>query len=203
MTKKPKIHKVAKAPAREAVKEPAKPKGRTFAVAGKPQAKAAQAAPAPTKVSAAPGASRTSRAEILGDVAWLMIQSPSHRNLFVSDLEWMLLPPILAGQFRLVRQGPKPLAFISWAMFSEATEKAYCDGKVRLRPPDWTSGDRPWIVELISPFAPPKSLMDRIKKDVFPDRPLKVLARGPDGKSYAPREILAIPAPAAKGNPGR
>ncbi|MBI4968965.1 MAG: toxin-activating lysine-acyltransferase [Rhodospirillales bacterium] len=183
-----------KAPAKVPIKAPIK-------IAPKSPAKTSAAPASAPVTTASPG--RTSRAEILGDVAWLMIHSANHRRLFVSDLEWMLLPPILAGQFRLVRQGPKPLAFVSWALFNEATEKLYCQGNVRLRPPDWTSGDRPWIVELVSPFAPPKSLMDRIKKDVFPDRPLKVLTRGPDGKSFTAREISAIPTQAAKGNPGR
>ncbi len=195
MTKKPKVHKApakapVKTPAKAPVKEePAKAKGRTFTVAGKPQPKTVQAAAAPAQVAASTASARTSRAEILGDVAWLMIQSAHHRNLFVSDLEWMLLPPIMVGQFRLVRQGPKPLAFVSWALFSEAAEKAYSAGNARLRPPDWTSGDRPWIIELVSPFAPAKALMARIKKDVFPDQPLKVLTRAPDGKSYSAREI--------------
>lgn len=189
----------AKAPTKAmAQKTPAKA---PVKIAPKSPAKATAAPTSAPVTSASPG--RTSRAEILGDVAWLMIHSANHRRLFVSDLEWMLLPPILAGQFRLVRQGPKPLAFVSWALFNEATEKLYCQGNARLRPPDWTSGDRPWIVELVSPFAPPKSLMERIKKDVFPDRPLKVLTRGPDGKSFTAREIAAIPAQAAKGNPGR
>ena len=46
------------------------------------------------------GAART-MAQVLGEIVWLMSQSPLHKQMFIADLEWMVMTPALLGQFRL------------------------------------------------------------------------------------------------------
>jgi cytolysin-activating lysine-acyltransferase len=63
------------------------------------------AAPAGTNggggpASAAPPHPKTV-AEVLGEIVWLMSQSPAHKHSFIADLEWMVMPPVLLSQFRL------------------------------------------------------------------------------------------------------
>jgi cytolysin-activating lysine-acyltransferase len=42
-----------------------------------------------------PGAPRTV-AEALGQVVWVMSQSPTHRELRIKELEWAVMPAIVA-----------------------------------------------------------------------------------------------------------
>jgi cytolysin-activating lysine-acyltransferase len=129
------------------------------------------------KLKAVPGsgAPRTV-AEALGQVVWLLSQSAAHRELKIKDLEWSFMPAILVEQFRIFRFGPLPglervdlqalapaglskdaleqlpLGVAIWAKLSEAAEAKLERGE-RLSMQDWKSGERVWLVELISPFA--------------------------------------------------
>ena len=49
-------------------------------------------------------------------------------------------------------------------------------GTTRLRPQDWKSGDRLWVVEVIAPFGGQDAMVADLKAKVFPDEALKVLA---------------------------
>lgn len=119
-------------------------------------------------------------AETLGQVTWLFSQSPLHRELRIKDLEWSVMPAVLHGQLRIFRFGPLPggtedaraalqhtgfdqeaietlpLGIALWAYLSETAE-AKLERSERLTPQDWRSGDRLWLVELISPFATPEN----------------------------------------------
>lgn len=127
------------------------------------------------KPAAPAGAPRTV-AEALGQVTWLLSQSPLHRELKIKDLEYSFMPAILHEQFRVFRFGPlpgsetmdpaafaqlgltkegleqMPLGVAIWAKLSQAAELKLERGD-KLAAEDWKSGDRVWLVELISPFA--------------------------------------------------
>jgi len=55
-----------------------------------------------------------------------------------------------------------------WAMLSEEAEQKLNDmvmgnkGPVRLRPDEWRSGDRLWLIDLIAPFATPENKQAQI-----------------------------------------
>lgn len=124
-------------------------------------------------------------AEALGQIVWLLSQSPAHRELRIKDIEWSLLPPLLYEQFRIFRFGPTPglqnvdpakflplgldkagfeqlpLGVAVWAQLSEAAEAKLERGE-RLAAEEWRSGDRVWLVELISPFANPDNKLSEI-----------------------------------------
>lgn len=132
-----------------------------------------EANPKPAAPSA--GTPRTV-AEALGQIVWLLSQSAQHRELKIKDLEWSFMPAVLVEQFRIFRFGPLPglagvdlqalapaglskdaleqlpLGVAIWARLSEAAEAKLERGE-RLGMEDWKSGDRVWLVELISPFA--------------------------------------------------
>jgi len=84
----------------------------------------------------------------------LMTASAPHRHLFIADLEWALLPPIALRQCRVfVRGGRPPVGFASWAFVSDEVEARLKAGQTKLKPAEWKSGDRCWIVDLIAPFG--------------------------------------------------
>lgn len=35
---------------------------------------------------------------IIGEIVWLITQSPVHRKLQLSDLEWLVYPPVILNQ---------------------------------------------------------------------------------------------------------
>jgi len=39
---------------------------------------------------------------MLGDIVWLMSQSPAHKHFSLADLEWMVMPPLALGQYRIL-----------------------------------------------------------------------------------------------------
>lgn len=124
-------------------------------------------------------------ADILGQMVWLLSQSPLHRELKLKDLEWSFMPAILHGQFRIFRYGPlpgidanslgdlnglgmdpaglevMPLGVALWAKLSPEAE-AKLERNERLTPQEWNSGDRTWLVELISPFAKPENKLTEV-----------------------------------------
>ncbi len=117
----------------------------------------------------------TTIAEALGQVTWLFSQSPVHKRLSIGDLEWSVMPALLHEQFRVFRFGPlpaldgaqpvafppgmdrgglerMPLGVAFWGWLSENAEAKVERGE-RLALEDWKSGERLWLLELISPFA--------------------------------------------------
>lgn len=124
-------------------------------------------------------------AEALGQIVWLFDQSPLHRELRIKDLSGAVTPAILNGQFRIFRFGPTPafaqsdpaeflklglsreeleqlpLGLALWAFLSEEAE-ARLEAGGRLSVEDWTSGDRLWLVEMISPFATPENKLTEV-----------------------------------------
>jgi cytolysin-activating lysine-acyltransferase len=55
-----------------------------------------------------------------------------------------------------------PVAFVSWARLSEEAEKKFITTQ-KLSPADWKSGDRLWLVDVVTPFGN----QDRIFKELY------------------------------------
>lgn len=126
---------------------------------------------------------------MLGEVTWLMSQSPLHKHFAVGDLEWMVMPAILLEQFRVFHGEKSPVGFALWANLSENAEQRLNDMAMagqgaRLRPDEWKSGERLWLVELVAPFATAEnklieSMVADLSQNVFPDRVIKMHVTDP------------------------
>lgn len=71
-----------------------------------------------------------------------MTQSKSHQTFFLSDLEWMVMPPLLLRQFRIFPGKDGPMGVALYAFLSEATEKRLEAGGTRIAPIEWKSGEK-------------------------------------------------------------
>jgi cytolysin-activating lysine-acyltransferase len=94
---------------------------------------------------------------MLGEMTWLLTQSPLHRALVIGDLEWLVMPALIHQQFYLFRDGDRPVGLALWAQ-TDATgeaklERGMIEPENRLTLEDWKSGDRLWLVDLVAPFA--------------------------------------------------
>lgn len=93
---------------------------------------------------------------MLGEICWLFSQSPLHKHFSFGDSEWIFMPAMLFEQYRVFRSEKTPVGLALWAYVSEDVEKEKflnATGRARLRPDEWKSGDRLWLVELVAPFA--------------------------------------------------
>lgn len=128
---------------------------------------------------------------VLGEIVWLMTQSPLHKQLFVGDLEWFAMPPILLEQFR-VFYGPTqpghtgartPAACALWAFVSSETAARLEAGATKLAPHEWKAPEgEPWLVELVAPFGAQEEILRDLAANVFKDRPFKFHMTGADGR---------------------
>ncbi len=126
------------------------------------------------------GASRTV-AGVLGEITWLLTQSPAHKGFFISDIEWMIMVPVMLQQFRLFYDKDKPVGVVLWAKISKDVEERLMAGNVRMRPQDWTSGETVWIVEVIAPFGGHAEMVKDFKTETFKDTPVHYLQRSATG----------------------
>lgn len=94
---------------------------------------------------------------LLGEMTWLLTQSPLHRALSIGDLEWLVMPALIHQQFYLFRDGDQPVGLAMWARCTpEAAAKldrGMIEPENRLTLEEWTAGDQTWLVDLVAPFA--------------------------------------------------
>jgi cytolysin-activating lysine-acyltransferase len=85
---------------------------------------------------------------MFGEIVWLMSQSAAHKHFAIADLEWMVMPAVLLNQYCLFHDQARPVGAALWAFLSEEAEAKLSLNPVRLRPDEWKSGDRCWLLEL-------------------------------------------------------
>ena len=148
---------------------------------------------APEAVSApASEAPRDDMTRLLGQIVSLMGQSPAHRHIFISDLEWLVLPPLTKRQVRIWRRrterGVAPVVYASWAMVTEEVEKRLLQGQNRLRPAEWDGGNIPWLIDLVAPYGGGDAALNELVDQTFGGKAIKALVPTPGG-GFAVRQI--------------
>ena len=89
----------------------------------------------------------------LGHIAWLWMNSRLHGGWSTRLMTRNVIPPISLGQYRIVFDGDFPVAYASWAFFSPQAELRYIANANQIDIKDWSSGDRMWFIDYISPFS--------------------------------------------------
>jgi cytolysin-activating lysine-acyltransferase len=127
------------------------------------------------KEQAAPAAPTVSH--LLGEMTWLLTQSPLHKALRVGDIEWLIMPALIHHQFYLFRDGDQPIGLALWARCSAAAaaklEGGMLEPENRLTLEEWQSGDAVWLVDLIAPFATAENKQREIMIADLVSKPLK------------------------------
>jgi cytolysin-activating lysine-acyltransferase len=118
---------------------------------------------------------------VVGHAVWLMMQSPAHKHLFLTDLEWLLLPPITLNQFRIWRNKGMPAAFASWAYLDERAEARIKQNIKKLAPTDWKSGESLWLIDMVAPFGGAEAAVKELREQVFKGQKVKSLQPAPGG----------------------
>ena len=92
-------------------------------------------------------------AQVLGEITWLMTQSPRHKAMPLGDLEWLVMPAILLRQFRIFYKGEQPVGVALWALVDELVAKRIDAGDKRLAAVEWKSGSNMRIIDVVAPFG--------------------------------------------------
>jgi cytolysin-activating lysine-acyltransferase len=121
--------------------------------------------------------------QVLGEITWLLTQSQIHKNMFLTDLEWFVMPAILTEQFR-IWNGPEgtPAAYVTYAFVSADTDARLEGGAHKLAPHEWQGGEILWLMEVVAPFGAVDEIMLDLVKTAFPDQVFKFHMTTPDGK---------------------
>lgn len=153
---------------------------------------------------------------MIGEIVWLMSQTPGHKQLQLQDLEWLLMPAIILGQYKLFRDTPpegapagsgRPVGAALWGYLDEAAEKRLKTvGK--LQPQDWGNnakldeaqglvrqpGGTLWLIEVIAPFHTDENkqrdqMIGDLMQSAFKGQPFKLMHVNPETKK---REELVL-----------
>jgi cytolysin-activating lysine-acyltransferase len=121
----------------------------------------------------------------------LLMRSAQHKRYPIGALEWLVVPPLLTGQFSIAEAKSKqsgasaPVAVALWARVSPEVDKKLSenlDKPMQLRPREWRSGDILWLVDAVGDARVLPPLLKRLGETTFKGREVKVRSRGADGK---------------------
>ena len=166
---------------------------------------AAPAAAAPAKSPAArlEAAQKNRFAQDFSRVVAVLMRAPNYKSLRISDLEWLVIPPLLAGQARVAlsrfsKDGPiVPVAAAMWARVSASVDKRLSqdlESPPLLRASEWTSGDILWLMTLAGEPKALAELLPQLQQSEFKGRAVKMRVQMADGKTVV--QTLSAPAPA-------
>jgi hemolysin-activating ACP:hemolysin acyltransferase len=126
-----------------------------------------------------------------GEIVTLLMRSAADKTVTLQDLEWMVVPGLLSGQFAVADAQSKetgavmPVGAVLWAFVSAEVDQRLSgslEQNVRLQPTEWRSGDIPWIVLAIGDPNVLGGLLQQLSGTVFAKQAPKMRARGADGK---------------------
>jgi cytolysin-activating lysine-acyltransferase len=144
-------------------------------------------------------------AVVLVGVGVDLSRSPGHKHHSLADIEWMVLPAVLTGQFYVAEAASKeqgfraPVACVTWASVSDEVDQRLREDaarKIRLRPDEWKSGEHLWLVDMAGDARGLSGALKSLLDTRFKDKAVNVATRGADGAARI--ETLAEIAAAAQ-----
>jgi cytolysin-activating lysine-acyltransferase len=134
-------------------------------------------------------------AHSFAQIVAVLMRDANFRQMRLADLEWLVLPPVMAGQFSFA-QAPSPVgraknqeggvlvpvAVALWARVSADIDKALSenlDKPVRLKTGDWASGDNPWLIAVAGDQHAVPKFIEHLAQTEFKGQRVKMRLRGP------------------------
>ncbi len=124
-----------------------------------------QAAPPPAATAKQIADARHRIHAAVGQIVLVLSATPRYRHQSLSDLQALVLDPLLRDRIAIATAAHKendgdeaPLAGVAiWASVSEEVDARIREQikagvfPLRLKPEDWTSGDKAWLLDVIAP----------------------------------------------------
>lgn len=116
-----------------------------------------------------------SKLPILGPALWLYARDPLRKYMFVGDVDWMLLPPVVLDQCRLYSKADLPFAFITWAFVDNKVDERLRSHHPKIAPHEWKSGENVWLIDVVTPFGKMEETVKDLHNLMFPDKTVNAL----------------------------
>ena len=190
-------------PAQEATMGKATPTTATKAAIGLTAAPSAAKAAAQLPAQGRVPARQNLFARDFSQVTAVLMRAPNYKNLRISDLEWLVIPPLLAGQSKVAlsrysKDGPiVPVAVALWARVSASVDKRLSQDLEKpplLRASEWMSGDILWLMTLAGEPKALAQFLPQLQATVFKGRAVKMRMQSENGKTIV--QTLSAPATA-------
>lgn len=174
---------------KSAAREPDKAQAIPPAPASPPPVPASSASEAPKRGRRDPKSYSRGVIQAFGAVVAVCCRSKSHRGRTLGDIEQMVRPAILSGQFSLAEATNQkngmvtPVAAVLWASVSQGVDRRLSSGEpAKLQAADWKSGNIIWIVDAVGETRMLDAMVKRLRERTWKGRTVKVRARSTNGK---------------------
>lgn len=134
-------------------------------------------------------------AQGFAQVTSVLMRDRHFMNMPLAELQWLVLPPLLSGQWRVAfvnapggNAGSSPAipaGVALWARVSEDVEARLLrepDKPLRLRANEWTSGDRLWLVAAAGDAKVVPQLLKTLDEREFNGRMVRLRRHDAEGK---------------------
>ncbi|HGO5856783.1 TPA: toxin-activating lysine-acyltransferase [Mannheimia haemolytica] len=119
---------------------------------------------------------------LLGNITWLWMNSPLHKEWSCELLARNVIPAIENEQYMLLIDDGIPVAYCSWADLNLENEVKYIKDISSLTLEEWQSGDRRWIIDWVAPFGHSQLLYKKMCQK-YPDMIVRSVRFQPNQKS--------------------
>lgn len=125
-----------------------------------------------------------------GEIVSVLSRSPAHKSQPLSDLDWLVVPAVITGQFSLAETQSKsngmivPIGLVMWASVSADVDRRLAESiaaGIRLKPEEWKSGDILWLVDAIGEPRIIEVMLKRLVQTEWKGRDARMRARTKDG----------------------
>ncbi|MEQ1652886.1 MAG: toxin-activating lysine-acyltransferase [Hyphomicrobium sp.] len=153
-----------------------------------PASDGAASGPIPTE---AQRAASDVRAAAFGRVMALLMASPRHSAMTLSEASAYVTPALALGQIAMMGaqqadSGPMALAAAAWwAFVSPEVDQRLSESRephLKLASSEWKCGDQPWVIDTIGDPRLVNELVKRLAVSNFKGKPAKLRAFLPDGR---------------------
>lgn len=116
---------------------------------------------------------------ILGPALWLYARDPVKKFMFLGDIDWAALPPIVLDQCRLYTKSGLPYAFMTWAFVNDQVDARLRSQQPKIAPHEWKCGEHVWIIDAVAPFGQLEETLQELRETLFPGRKVAALLSNP------------------------
>lgn len=131
-------------------------------------------------------------AAAFGEIVSVLMRSPAYRNATLAQIERLVVPAVLSGQFSLAEAQSKesgftaPVGVVLWASVNGETEAVLStapDAYLQLTPQHWRSGDLIWLIDAVGDGRVIGAMLKHLHQSAWNGRVVKAMMKGADGIS--------------------
>ena len=141
-----------------------------------------------------------------GEIVSVLMRSPQFRNMPLAEVEALVVPAVMSGQFLVAEAQSKskgfvtPVAIALWASVSAEVDQRLSqdlEKPFRLQPNEWRSGETAWLSTLAGDGRIISPMLKQLQETTLKGKPLKMRVKGKDGNvtvgTFAPNAAANQP----------